>query len=247
MAEGERRDYTPQYVRIQNYIISKISSGEFKTGDKIPSENEISRMFSVSRITANTALRGLVSMGVIERVKGKGSFVKSDMNTPTAANVFSGGVRISTKDSPVKKHEVASIRLFFPPQTVREKFGIGDGEQVFEIIRPVKHLGELKYVDYTYIPAKYLRDEVILSSKLGETYIHDYLKKYGSLKPSKVRIFLNTPMRDFLDLSYFGDRLPEDLFIWDTEISDETGRLIAFTVTAGRRSDSTPFISFSLS
>ena len=246
MLNKDNSDYVPQYVKIQNYIISKINSGELKEGDKIPSENEIARMFSVSRITANTAIKELVTMGVIDRVKGKGSFVNSTMHTPTATNVFSNNVKISTEDSVTKSHDVASIRLFKAPHSISSRFGIKDNESVFEIVRVVKHYDMPKYVDYTYIPAKCLKDEMLVSSKLSDSYIHDYLKKYGSVKPSKIQIFLNSPLYDYLDLSYLGDNIPDNLYIWDTDIYDDSGSLIAFTATVTKQMPSTPFISFTL-
>ena len=41
----------PNYVRVQNYILDKCKSGEYAVGTRIPSETELARMFSVSRIT----------------------------------------------------------------------------------------------------------------------------------------------------------------------------------------------------
>lgn len=246
MLSTNNSDYVPQYVKIQNYILSKINSGELREGDRIPSENEIAHMFSVSRITANTAIKELVTMGVIDRIKGKGSFVNSTMHTPTATNVFSNNVKINTSESVIKNHEVASIRLFKGPREVSEKFQISPEESIFEIIRVVKHYSKPKYVDYTYVPSMYLKEESVISSKLSDTYIHDYLNKYGSVKPAKVQIYLNTPIYEYLDLSYLGDKLPNTLFCWDTDIYDDDGALIAFTSTLTKQMPSAPFISFSL-
>ena len=50
--------------------------GEWKQGDKLPSENELSEMFGVSRITVRQALQKLVALGLIETRLGEGSFVK---------------------------------------------------------------------------------------------------------------------------------------------------------------------------
>ena len=42
----------PNYVKVQNYILEKCRSGEYAVGSRIPSETELARMFSVSRMTA---------------------------------------------------------------------------------------------------------------------------------------------------------------------------------------------------
>ena len=50
--------------------------GEWKQGEKIPSENELADMFGVSRITIRQALQKLSTLGLIETKLGEGSFVK---------------------------------------------------------------------------------------------------------------------------------------------------------------------------
>ena len=65
------KDVTPSYARIQAFVLDKIRSGEYAVGTRIPSEIELAKMFSVSRITANKALKELSLMGVLERVRGR--------------------------------------------------------------------------------------------------------------------------------------------------------------------------------
>lgn len=72
----ENYSYAPKYVQIQNYILQKIESGEYTAGDKIPSEIELARQFDVSRLTVNTAVKELANSGIVERVQGKGTFVR---------------------------------------------------------------------------------------------------------------------------------------------------------------------------
>ncbi len=51
-------------------------SGEWKPGEKIPSEHELSEMFGVSRVTLRNALQRLAALGLIETRRGEGSFVR---------------------------------------------------------------------------------------------------------------------------------------------------------------------------
>jgi GntR family transcriptional repressor for pyruvate dehydrogenase complex len=50
--------------------------GEWKQGEKIPSENELAAAFGVSRVTVRQALQKLTVLGLIETRLGEGSFVK---------------------------------------------------------------------------------------------------------------------------------------------------------------------------
>lgn len=48
MESDDKKLYTPKYVQIEDHIISEIRNGRLKTGDRIPSEAELVRMFGVS-------------------------------------------------------------------------------------------------------------------------------------------------------------------------------------------------------
>ncbi|MHC4873257.1 MAG: GntR family transcriptional regulator [Planctomycetota bacterium] len=61
---------------IEEWITSKITSGEYKVGEKLPSENEFTSHFNVCRSTVRRALRDLIDSGIIESRPKVGSFVK---------------------------------------------------------------------------------------------------------------------------------------------------------------------------
>ncbi|MGI9238443.1 MAG: histidine utilization repressor [Woeseiaceae bacterium] len=65
----------PRYQQLKDLIIGRISSGELRPSDRVPSENELVESMSVSRMTANRALRELNDEGYVERVAGRGTFV----------------------------------------------------------------------------------------------------------------------------------------------------------------------------
>ena len=64
------------YQKIEDTIISQIRNGELKQGDRLPSENELCEQFHVSRMTVNKALTHLFDQEYIERIPGRGSFVR---------------------------------------------------------------------------------------------------------------------------------------------------------------------------
>jgi len=66
---------TPRYQQLKDEIIRKISAGELKPQDRVPSENDLVGSAGVSRMTANRALRELNDEGYVDRVAGVGTFV----------------------------------------------------------------------------------------------------------------------------------------------------------------------------
>lgn len=70
----------PRYRQLKELIIRRISTGELKPRDRVPSENELVDSTGVSRMTANRALRELNDEGYVDRVAGVGTFV-ADLKT----------------------------------------------------------------------------------------------------------------------------------------------------------------------
>ncbi|MGC4941620.1 GntR family transcriptional regulator [Kribbella sp. DT2] len=67
------------YERISEYVLEEIRSGALGPGDRVASEMELAAQFGVSRITSKRALEVLREAGLIERVRGKGSFVVQEL------------------------------------------------------------------------------------------------------------------------------------------------------------------------
>ena len=65
----------PLYYQLKELILSEIKSGEYKSGDVIPTEKEISSLYELSRTTVRQAVSELVQDGWLYRVKSKGTFV----------------------------------------------------------------------------------------------------------------------------------------------------------------------------
>ena len=66
------------YLQIKESIEEGIHSGKYPIGSKLPSENDLCKMFGVSRITIRKALDILENSGMIYSVHGKGTFVKTN-------------------------------------------------------------------------------------------------------------------------------------------------------------------------
>ena len=79
----------PLYLQIYNNLLKDIGNGKFASGDKIPSEKELTQQFEVSRITVKKALEKLSLDGYISRMRGKGSFVNNNTQTNTNKNLHS--------------------------------------------------------------------------------------------------------------------------------------------------------------
>lgn len=64
-----------KYSIIKQHICQKIESGQWPQHYKVPSENELTQQFDVSRMTARRALQDLTEQGILVRAQGSGTFV----------------------------------------------------------------------------------------------------------------------------------------------------------------------------
>ncbi len=65
----------PLYKQIKQLIASRIDSGQWKPGDRIPTEHQLVQELNASRMTVNRALRELTQESVLVRRQGSGTYV----------------------------------------------------------------------------------------------------------------------------------------------------------------------------
>lgn len=75
MAPFDSDSPVPLYYQLRTFITERIDSGEWKPGDRLPSESELGSRFGISRTTVRQALGELTSLGLLTRIQGKGTFV----------------------------------------------------------------------------------------------------------------------------------------------------------------------------
>lgn len=76
-----RNSPVPRYYQLKEILRERIRSGEWKPGDLIPSERELSETYGISRMTARQSITDLVNEGVFYREQGRGTFVTQNRIT----------------------------------------------------------------------------------------------------------------------------------------------------------------------
>lgn len=68
----------PMYRQMADALREKITAGELKPGDALPTESSLQETFSVSRVTVRQALKLLTEEQIIESIQGSGSYVREE-------------------------------------------------------------------------------------------------------------------------------------------------------------------------
>ncbi len=67
----------PKYLQLSEWLKSMIDKGRYAVGERLPSEIELSNMFSVNRNTVRQAIQQLVNIDLVIKKNGIGTFVSS--------------------------------------------------------------------------------------------------------------------------------------------------------------------------
>lgn len=237
--------FTPSYMKIQNYIWEKIESGEYGLGDQIPSETELAAMFSVSRVTANKAIKEMSLMGILERVRGRGTFVRANQNVSTASKAFVSAVKLDVTGN--RQHQLLQFRVLDSFPELAEKSGLPEEAPFYEIILVNKNQEQWESLDYTYIPCSLIENIAPSLDYFRTHFVFDYLKSQPGLNPKFLKIFVNTPPCPFLESAYELLGKPDSIQIWSTDVYDANMKLLSTTFTTYPSSArDIPLFTFSL-
>lgn len=107
----EKNDFSPVYLQIKQDLKDKILAGVYEEDAKLPSENELVKTYNVTRTTVQRALAILVNDGLIEKVHGKGSYVRLKTVRENIWN-FSGFSKFARQSNQVAVTKVIKHDVF---------------------------------------------------------------------------------------------------------------------------------------
>ena len=114
---------TPLYEQVKDHVLGRIRSGEWGPGARVLSEHQLVRALSVSRMTANRAIRELVQAGVLSRVAGRGTFVADLRAAGHPLQIRSIAAEIRARGHSHRAAVISAERVI-PPVEVRARLAL---------------------------------------------------------------------------------------------------------------------------
>ncbi|MEZ9144749.1 UTRA domain-containing protein [Vibrio sp. 10N.286.52.C3] len=165
-----------QLGRIKASIREQLQSGIFIEGQKLPSERNLSELFSTTRITLKDALVSLETEGLIYREERRGWYVSPERvrYNPLSRSHFHQMIR--------EQHRIAETRLL----STRTEMATGDYAKALEIeqITPIHVIERLRFIDgravlFVENVLKAPLFDGVLSENLTMSLTGIYREKYG--------------------------------------------------------------------
>jgi len=127
----------PLYFQLKRIFLDRIRKRIYKINEAIPSELEIQKQFSVSRITVRRAITELEREGYLNRKPGKGTFITNhriekvtqELNDISSWTETLKGMGIKPK---TVKREIIQV---IPPKEIAIALNLGPNEKVTKIKR----------------------------------------------------------------------------------------------------------------
>jgi GntR family transcriptional regulator len=84
IAAIDRSSYEPAYAQLARILLRQVATGEFRPGDRLPSEAQLCERYGVSPMTVRRVVNILADQGVVIAEQGRGTFVKPlELSTAT--------------------------------------------------------------------------------------------------------------------------------------------------------------------
>jgi GntR family transcriptional regulator len=159
-----RESQLPLYAQVEAALVARIADGTYPAGTQLPNEANLLSTFGISRTTLQKTVQNLISRGLIEIRRGKGTFVSQPRLTQelTELSGFVEDMRVHGRHPTArllgKQTENASDH-------VARKLSLEPGA-------PVVHIQRIRIADGT--PLSF--DETWLPKEIGEKIIENDLE-----------------------------------------------------------------------
>lgn len=185
--------------RLYYDLSERIKNGEYKPGDRIPTESQLSELYNVSRVTVRGALKQMADENILIKKHGKGTFVKS------SAYVESGYISPSFTEAcramganPSTK--IISCRQYPGDKNILDALG-SDSDILIEIVR-VRLLDNIPCIlEIDYLPDKF---QVLLKENLENRSLIQTITNFLGEAPCRFQdhfriCFANKKFAQFLE------------------------------------------------
>jgi len=137
------------YIQLTRIFLEEIRSNRWKLDNRIPSEDDLCKLYNVSKITVRQAINNLASDGYLMKIQGKGTFVTSvlpnvglAMRTRFTEEMFGREIKA--------EKEIIFKGIKEPPSDVRGYLATQD--EIYQILCRRMVNREPAYLDESYIP-----------------------------------------------------------------------------------------------
>lgn len=221
-----RKSAIPLYVQLADILRTKIQDGEWEPDEKIPSENELNRMYGLSRMTVRQVLTNLVDEDLLYRVHGKGTFVahrKISTRSPSYQ-----GIREQLEAQGFDTNTTILVEDIVPADArVARHLNIGQGDNVYRIRRVRRVEGSPISIHESFVPENLAPQ--LLEADLAQQQLCTVLERDHGLRMASVQESLESALASKSEAEALETRPGTPVLLLQQHIRHDDGRMFEFT------------------
>lgn len=125
----------PLYYQLKSIILNDIRDNNFAVGDAIPTENELTSFYHISRSTVRQAISELVQEGWLVRKASKGTFVTNPEQKSSFIRSFEPFYQQISRLGKTPRTELIDLNIITPDAKIAEKLGLSTDQKVISMFR----------------------------------------------------------------------------------------------------------------
>jgi GntR family transcriptional regulator len=144
----DRSSYEPAYAQLVRILRGQIASGQFRPGDRLPSEAQLCERYGVSPMTVRRVINILADQGVVTAEQGRGTFVKP-LELGTASFHLGQLLRLFREEDTAVK--LLEARIASATERTARKLDIAPGQRTVFLRRQISQQGAPMLLHREYV------------------------------------------------------------------------------------------------
>ncbi|MCL5071919.1 MAG: GntR family transcriptional regulator [Actinobacteria bacterium] len=221
------------YYQIQKDIKTRIEKGEWKPNEFIPPENELSKLYDVSRVTIRQALKNLAREKILITIKGKGSKVAEPkiLFSEPLYRAIGHYDELVNKNFKVE-NKIIDFRHCKPTKSIEKELNINKNDKILYFSRLRNINDKPSFLSFSYLPFNKFKD--LQKEDLEKGSFFEILKTKYKIRFGKLKRTIESAILEKEYANYFNLRVGFPIFIWEEWLSDENNSIVEYSITRAR-------------
>lgn len=230
--QPDSKSAKPLYKQLEDALKEAIARGEYKPGQQIPTENELSVRWQVSRVTVRKALDALTRENLLTRVSGKGTFVSGEKFQRSMTGIMSFSELCQSQGRRPGSRTIKSVFESVDDET-KALLNMNDGEKAV-VIERIRYADDVAVsLETVHLPPRFA---FLLDEDLNNHSLYECLREKYHLWFTHSRKMIELVYASFEVAHYLGVNEGYPLILIKSEMIDNKGRtLLRFATVDCRR------------
>jgi GntR family transcriptional regulator len=218
--------HIPYYIQLMDLLKDQVSKDKWHPGDQIPGEQDLCETYGVSRTVVRQALRELEFQGVINRRKGKGTFISVPKISEGLVQKLTGFYQDMVERGHIPGTKVLHQKIIPANEKIAHYLKIQPGADVIDIQR-------LRFIDNepiqlvtTYIP--YELCPSLVKVDLTNRSLYAFLEKEYGIFPARGQRYIEAVLSNETEARLLDIEKGAPLLMLDSISYSDSGQPIEY-------------------